>query len=42
MGYGMDLIPAEARNQPTRVLCGQSGELHALTTSLFDDLGNDR
>ena len=42
MEYGMDLIPVEAGNQPTCVLCGEGGELYALTTSLLENLGHDR
>jgi hypothetical protein len=42
MKYGMHLAPVEARNQPTRVLCGDGGEVYAPTTSLLEDLGHDR
>ena len=42
MKYGVDLILVEARNQPTRVLSGEGGEVYAATTSLRDDLGHDR
>jgi hypothetical protein len=42
MKYGVDLILVEARNQPTRVLSGEGGDVYAATTSLLDDLGHDR
>jgi len=42
MKYGVDLIFVEARNQPTRVLSGEGGDVYAATTSLLDDLGHDR
>ena len=42
MKYGMDLTPVEARNQPTRVLGGDGGEVYAPTTSLLHHLGHDR
>jgi Protein of Unknown function (DUF2784) len=42
MKYGVDLTPFEARNQPTRVLGGDGGEVYAPTTSLLHHLGHDR
>ena len=42
MKYGVDLVPVEACNQPTRVLCGDGGEVYAPTTSLVENLGHDR
>jgi hypothetical protein len=41
MKYGVDLSLLEARNQPTRMLSGDSGEVYAATTSLIEDLGHD-
>ena len=42
MKYGVHLTPIEARNQPTRVLGGDGGEVYAPTTSLLNHLGHDR
>jgi hypothetical protein len=42
MKHGVDLIPVEAGNQPTRALCGEGGEVYAPTTSLLENLGQDR
>jgi len=28
MKYGVDLVPVEAGNQPTRVLCGEGGGVY--------------
>jgi hypothetical protein len=39
MKHGVDLIPVEAGNQPTRVLCGEGGEVYAATTGLLANLG---
>ena len=42
MKYGVDLTLVEAGNQPTRVLCGEGGEVYASTTSLLENLRHDR
>ncbi len=42
MKYGVDLTSIEARNQQTRILCGESGELYAKPTSLLENPGPDR
>jgi hypothetical protein len=42
MKYGVDLIQIEAGNQPTCVLRGEGGEVHAPATSLLENLGHDR
>ena len=42
MKHSVDLIPVEACNQPTRVLCGEGSEVYAPTTSLLQNLGHDR
>ena len=42
MKDGGDLTPVEARNQSTRVLCEDGGEVYASTPSLLEELGHDR
>jgi hypothetical protein len=42
MKHGVDLVPVEAGNQQTRVLCGEGGEVNAPTTSLLENLRHDR
>ena len=42
MKHGVDLIPVETGNQPTRVLCRNGREVYAPTTSLLENLGHDR
>jgi len=42
MKYGVDLTLVDAGNQPTRVPCGERGEVYPPTTSLLENLGHDQ